>query len=205
MAMLWPRGDVVDHLPVEMIRMSPGRDASSPAIERSSRVDLPQPDGPTSTSSSPSATSKLAPSTATMPSRIDLAHPVEPDFRHANSAIAAPRCNPRATRLFCHVIVFIPEPARPWPMPRLSRWFPVGRGHRRVPDRRQPARRWRRAQHLDPVHAHAGLVANGDTGDVACDHYHRWKDDVALMRELGLRPIASACRGRGSCPTAPAG
>ena len=31
-----------------------------------------------------------------------------------------------------------------------------------------------------------GLVANGDTGDVACDHYRRWKDDVALMRELGL-------------------
>jgi beta-glucosidase len=32
-----------------------------------------------------------------------------------------------------------------------------------------------------------GLVANGDTGDVAADHYHRWPEDVALMRELGLR------------------
>ncbi|HVF61311.1 MAG TPA: GH1 family beta-glucosidase [Thermoanaerobaculia bacterium] len=31
-----------------------------------------------------------------------------------------------------------------------------------------------------------GLIANGDTGDVACDHYRRWRDDVALMRELGL-------------------
>lgn len=31
-----------------------------------------------------------------------------------------------------------------------------------------------------------GLVANGDTGDVACDHYHRWPEDIALMRELGL-------------------
>ena len=31
-----------------------------------------------------------------------------------------------------------------------------------------------------------GKVANGDTGDVACDHYHRWRDDVALMRHLGL-------------------
>lgn len=30
-------------------------------------------------------------------------------------------------------------------------------------------------------------VANGDTGDVACDHYHRMPDDVALMRELGLK------------------
>jgi beta-glucosidase len=31
-----------------------------------------------------------------------------------------------------------------------------------------------------------GLTANGDTGDVACDHYHRFAEDVALMRELGL-------------------
>jgi beta-glucosidase len=32
-----------------------------------------------------------------------------------------------------------------------------------------------------------GKVAGGDTGDVACDHYHRYAEDVALMRELGLR------------------
>jgi beta-glucosidase len=31
-----------------------------------------------------------------------------------------------------------------------------------------------------------GWVRDGDTGDVACDHYHRYRDDVALMRELGL-------------------
>ncbi len=31
-----------------------------------------------------------------------------------------------------------------------------------------------------------GMVRNGDTGDVACDHYHRWPEDIALMRELGL-------------------
>ncbi|HEY0836255.1 MAG TPA: GH1 family beta-glucosidase [Azospirillum sp.] len=29
-------------------------------------------------------------------------------------------------------------------------------------------------------------VDNGDTGDVACDHYHRYAEDVALMRDLGL-------------------
>jgi beta-glucosidase len=31
-----------------------------------------------------------------------------------------------------------------------------------------------------------GRVAGGDTGDVACDHYHRYRDDVRLMAELGL-------------------
>ncbi len=31
-----------------------------------------------------------------------------------------------------------------------------------------------------------GLVKNGDTGDVACDHYNRMQDDVALMKRLGL-------------------
>ncbi|HEX4439637.1 MAG TPA: GH1 family beta-glucosidase [Thermoanaerobaculia bacterium] len=32
-----------------------------------------------------------------------------------------------------------------------------------------------------------GLVRGGETGDVACDHYRRWRDDVALMREIGLK------------------
>jgi len=32
-----------------------------------------------------------------------------------------------------------------------------------------------------------GKVANGDTGDVACEHYHRMPADVALMKDLGLR------------------
>jgi len=32
-----------------------------------------------------------------------------------------------------------------------------------------------------------GAVINGDTGDVACDHYHRMPQDVALMKDLGLQ------------------
>jgi beta-glucosidase len=32
-----------------------------------------------------------------------------------------------------------------------------------------------------------GHVKNGDTGDVACDHYHRYADDVKLMAELGIK------------------
>ena len=30
-----------------------------------------------------------------------------------------------------------------------------------------------------------GLIANHDTGDVACDHYHRYPEDIGLMRQLG--------------------
>jgi beta-glucosidase len=32
-----------------------------------------------------------------------------------------------------------------------------------------------------------GRVANGDTGDVACDSYHRYRDDVALLKNLGVK------------------
>ncbi len=32
-----------------------------------------------------------------------------------------------------------------------------------------------------------GKVRNGDTGDVACDHYHRYREDVALMKHIGLQ------------------
>lgn len=31
-----------------------------------------------------------------------------------------------------------------------------------------------------------GAIKDGSTGDVACDHYHRWRDDLTLMTELGL-------------------
>ena len=31
-----------------------------------------------------------------------------------------------------------------------------------------------------------GTTVHGDTGDIACDHYRNWREDVALMRDLGL-------------------
>ncbi len=33
----------------------------------------------------------------------------------------------------------------------------------------------------------AGKTAHGHTGDVACDHYQRWAEDIGLMGELGLQ------------------
>ena len=32
-----------------------------------------------------------------------------------------------------------------------------------------------------------GKIKTGDTGDIACDHYHRYQSDVELMKELKLR------------------
>ena len=40
---------------------------------------------------------------------------------------------------------------------------------------------WDRFSHTD------GRTENGETGDVACDHYQRWAADVDLMADLGLR------------------
>jgi beta-glucosidase/6-phospho-beta-glucosidase/beta-galactosidase len=32
-----------------------------------------------------------------------------------------------------------------------------------------------------------GDIANGDTGDVACDHYHRYREDIEIMRKMGVK------------------
>ncbi|HEV8692274.1 MAG TPA: GH1 family beta-glucosidase [Ideonella sp.] len=39
---------------------------------------------------------------------------------------------------------------------------------------------WHRFSHTP------GRVTDGDTGDLACDHYRRWPEDLGLMRSLGL-------------------
>jgi beta-glucosidase len=31
-----------------------------------------------------------------------------------------------------------------------------------------------------------GVIRDGHTGDVAADHYHRWREDIALMADLGI-------------------
>lgn len=40
---------------------------------------------------------------------------------------------------------------------------------------------WDRFSHTE------GTIANADTGDTACDHYHRFDEDIELMRELGIK------------------
>ncbi len=40
---------------------------------------------------------------------------------------------------------------------------------------------------FDPFCRRPGAVFGGHNGDVACDHYHRLDEDVALMKQLGLR------------------
>ncbi len=32
-----------------------------------------------------------------------------------------------------------------------------------------------------------GKVVGGETGEIACDHYHRFKEDIALMKQLGVK------------------
>jgi beta-glucosidase len=33
----------------------------------------------------------------------------------------------------------------------------------------------------------SGRVLHNENGDVACDHYHRWKEDVAILKKLGIK------------------
>ncbi len=39
----------------------------------------------------------------------------------------------------------------------------------------------------DTIAHEKGRVAHGENGDVACDHYHRYKEDVANMKKIGIR------------------
>lgn len=45
-----------------------------------------------------------------------------------------------------------------------------------------------RGESIWDVFSHTpGKILNGDNGDVACDHYHRWQEDIQLMKSLGLK------------------
>jgi beta-glucosidase len=38
----------------------------------------------------------------------------------------------------------------------------------------------------DDLCRRAGAIANGDTGDVACDHFHGWEHDLDIAKSIGL-------------------
>ena len=44
-----------------------------------------------------------------------------------------------------------------------------------------------RGQSVWDTYCRQGEIANHDTGDVATDHYHRYREDVALMQRLGVQ------------------
>lgn len=39
----------------------------------------------------------------------------------------------------------------------------------------------------DFVHAHPDYIQDNSNGDIACDSYHKYKEDVALLKELGAQ------------------
>ena len=50
-----------------------------------------------------------------------------------------------------------------------------------------------------------GKVHGGDTGDIACDSYHRLDDDLAMLGELGVGAYRFSSPGRGCSHRATAG
>ena len=49
-------------------------------------------------------------------------------------------------------------------------------------------RNYGKGEHIWDVYTkEPGKVYSGHTGEVACDHYHRYKEDVQLMKEMGLK------------------
>jgi len=47
-----------------------------------------------------------------------------------------------------------------------------------------------------------GAIANGEDGSVACDGYHRFEEDIALLAALGLRAYRFSRAGHASTQTA---
>jgi beta-glucosidase len=47
----------------------------------------------------------------------------------------------------------------------------------------------------------ASHIEDGSNGSIACDHYHRWRDDIRLMQELGHRAYRFSVAWPRVCPT----
>src|SRR6185437_6907606 len=149
------------------IRSSPAETDSRPAIMRSVVV-LPHPEGPTSTRNSPSAMSRSMPWTAT-------------GTRPPSSYIFRTPCSDTLAMNSSAPMNDAVAPASRFPAGFL--WGAATSAYQiegsPLADGAGPSI-WHRFAHTP------GRTTHGETGDVAADHYHRWAEDVQLMRELGL-------------------
>lgn len=50
------------------------------------------------------------------------------------------------------------------------------------------------------VHDGTGKIAHGENADISIDFYHRWREDVALMKQMGLKAYRFPSAGPGCCP-----
>lgn len=51
------------------------------------------------------------------------------------------------------------------------------------------------------VHDGTGKIAHGENADISIDFYHRWREDVALMKQMGLKAYRfSISWARVCCP-----
>ncbi len=50
------------------------------------------------------------------------------------------------------------------------------------------------------IYSSAGYHFEGTTGDIAVDHYHRFREDVALMAEMGLQSYRFSISRPACCP-----
>ena len=44
-----------------------------------------------------------------------------------------------------------------------------------------------KSEHIWDRFSHDGKNWHNDTGDIACDSYHKYKEDIQLVRSLGVR------------------
>lgn len=46
-----------------------------------------------------------------------------------------------------------------------------------------------KSEHIWDRFCHEGHVDLNMTGDVACDSYHKWQEDIQILKEVGVRKI----------------
>ena len=64
----------------------------------------------------------------------------------------------------------------------------MGAGNLCIPNRGSSFSRWKRLGDIwDVFCKEEGKVFEGHSGEVACDHYHRFREDVALMKKMGVQ------------------